>query len=1227
MPTPEEYQKQIQEERNKLNEYSQQALRQRQQLDDYSQQALRQQQLLREQGAKLPTSYSQREMRQTQAGMVGFERKQKVVQSRVDINKAVSDIDQALVDVEKNKKDIDEYMKKVEDASKELDKAEKEVKDYISKVVEYKEQPEIPGEASSDYSFQEQYSRLASKEGILYLSIRGAGRSSRISLDMNNPTDVQKLKDIVSGKKINLSPEKSGYYISTPVKITYAGNKKESWGKSHKTSSDYEASQRDIEYQNAQARGELGKIKETEVNPEVRQSFEAKYGVGSTFGNLQTGASNALGVGQRFEAITRDNKLIGYTDTRTGKTVDIGKFAQYISQQGIIPTAAAKDINSQFKNYERQLQNYNVKLKSCCDEQGNVLPGREYMLPELESERQRLEVLKQGCDASVAEVNRVVYQGGKIENLGQLAQVPAYYIEKGIKKAYEQKGFSELLTPFSSPTIRTIQLLTGTIGKEEFFKPVLPSETSKFITMEAKQGSLIPKFSTKEMPLSEIRSGVFSTMLYAVPIVGTGKFVADILGTSGRIGLAGTKYIKQNPLEVVTVGAGALALGIGAAARFGYVPKLGKVKIPVQGGERVIWKGIEIKGYPVVGKTGEGITFFNPSVKRLNLNGFDIAKFEFPKTALETKMLARGQVLSKLGAEPIALERIKVGTALTKDYGKIRSAFIEKELTRQIKAISPEGVGEVIKLSKKNPDVMVYGSYGAYRQLKPEYRLMKPADIDIQYKLGVTETQSFAKRILKQLERTEGKENVRISPEKPTLIETRDPITGEWHHAIDLHSKVEMPTYAKGEVRYGINIGGKMEKIEQINVMGLGEQLQRKSTASLIWQTEGKKLKVSAKVHRMKDIPSTYLVGRSVIESIPKRISNWPQIYKYPRGMQLLERWKAAYPEISWNKILRSPTEVQKILKNEPLLLTPEIPRSKLNISQITSPGFLITRKIISPGISPGVSKAVSPSPGIYFKTSPSISSPISPRRETISPGITSPSLTREIRKPSYQYLTSPRIKESPKIISPLKLNKQVPSFGKQYPVKPSPPMVSVPTPKQAVIPQPKPSPMITPKTPPTNIPIRSVRLFIPSSPIKTPKYPSEEEKKKKKKLALAWKILVKRRGAWNYLTGEYTRGEAMRVGAERTMTTLGRTFKIVPYRYRLYEGDEPDYIPSEKVFRRYKIIRGMRKPLEDIWIQKAPMSLMTRSEVREIQTEKRKAAATQRMFGNPTRRSKSKWI
>lgn len=127
--------------------------------------------------------------------------------------------------------------------------------------------------------------------------------------------------------------------------------------------------------------------------------------------------------------------------------------------------------------------------------------------------------------------------------------------------------------------------------------------------------------------------------------------------------------------------------------------------------------------------------------------------------------------------------------------------------------------------------------------------------------------------------------------------------------------------------------------------------------------------------------------------------------------------------------------------------------------------------------------------------------------------------------------------------------------------------------------------------------------------------------------MALAWKILVKRRGAWNYLTGEYTRGEAMRVGAEKTMTTLGRTFKIVPYRYRLYEGDEPDYIPSEDVFRRYKIIRGVRQPLQDIWIQKAPKSLMTRSEVREIQQEKRRAASVQRMFGNSNRRSKSKWI
>jgi hypothetical protein len=127
--------------------------------------------------------------------------------------------------------------------------------------------------------------------------------------------------------------------------------------------------------------------------------------------------------------------------------------------------------------------------------------------------------------------------------------------------------------------------------------------------------------------------------------------------------------------------------------------------------------------------------------------------------------------------------------------------------------------------------------------------------------------------------------------------------------------------------------------------------------------------------------------------------------------------------------------------------------------------------------------------------------------------------------------------------------------------------------------------------------------------------------------MALAWKILVKRRGAWNYLTGEYTRGEAMRVGAEKTMTTLGRTFKIVPYRYRLYEGDEPNYIPSEAVFRRYKVIRGVKYPLQDIWIQKAHKSLMTRSEVREIQAERRRAAENANMFNFKSRRSKSKWF
>ena len=72
-------------------------------------------------------------------------------------------------------------------------------------------------------------------------------------------------------------------------------------------------------------------------------------------------------------------------------------------------------------------------------------------------------------------------------------------------------------------------------------------------------------------------------------------------------------------------------------------------------------------------------------------------------------------------------------------------------------------------------------------------------------------------------------------------------------------------------------------------------------------------------------------------------------------------------------------------------------------------------------------------------------------------------------------------------------------------------------------------------------------------------------------------------------------------IGTKRTRQTLRATFGIVEKGRQRVKRRAPAFTPSPEVFRTYRIVKGKRVPLKDIWIQKAPYRLSARGEVREI--------------------------
>lgn len=291
-------------------------------------------------------------------------------------------------------------------------------------------------------------------------------------------------------------------------------------------------------------------------------------------------------------------------------------------------------------------------------------------------------------------------------------------------------------------------------------------------------------------------------------------------------------------------------------------------------------------------------------------------------TGIEKTILTNPKVMEKYGYfTPQEVAKANLGEVLLSKVKNIKSIYTEKELPTETKATSPIGI-EVAKdyfVGHENQLKQIYGSYSAYNQLNPEYRvggtkemISLPSDIDVQLgegkfsptpveafkiafgkadvksetiNLEATESGKYAQGLLTKLKEVD--EPVAIEPEKPALIITTK--EGLPSHAFDIHAgDIQQAGEVAPEGIFGFKYGQSSIKMSNVPTMKLSEQAMRKIGSTLTLQSFTKSQLEKAglysafkemygekeiykgffpELHRMKDIAHITPIGYSLAES------------------------------------------------------------------------------------------------------------------------------------------------------------------------------------------------------------------------------------------------------------------------------------------------------------------------------------------------------------------------
>ena len=223
--------------------------------------------------------------------------------------------------------------------------------------------------------------------------------------------------------------------------------------------------------------------------------------------------------------------------------------------------------------------------------------------------------------------------------------------------------------------------------------------------------------------------------------------------------------------------------------------------------------------------------------------------------------------------------------------------------------------------------------------------------------------------------------------------------------------------------------------------------------------------------------------------------------------------------------------------------------------------------------------------------------------------GEESQTYTTKSRPSKFKYGKSTKYEERYDILKPKETEKPSPAPRPKYPTTPyittptkyTPPRYTpsrYPRPLQLRTPEPpyKPTKYKTPRTPKTpRIPSKPMRELEPKEILEEPKI-----------LVKGFYVYVKRRGKWRKVSGVFERSRAIEKGARVTKQTLAASFKIEEADQLLkLSQKEQRQIQLGREFRTYKVRKGRKLPQENLWIQRRPYRLGTRSERREIQQAK----------------------
>lgn len=197
----------------------------------------------------------------------------------------------------------------------------------------------------------------------------------------------------------------------------------------------------------------------------------------------------------------------------------------------------------------------------------------------------------------------------------------------------------------------------------------------------------------------------------------------------------------------------------------------------------------------------------------------------------------------------------------------------------------------------------------------------------------------------------------------------------------------------------------------------------------------------------------------------------------------------------------------------------------------------------------------------------------------------------------------SKKLGEIPISVPPLR----IPSFPVPKQKLPGPPTPRIPLPPIIRTPARPPTlpPIRPPARPPAKPPIRPPPRIIPR--VKIPSGPIQ-----KIKAQPGFRTFVIKAGKKIFLPGIRPKGRALRLGAKETTQTLRATFGIEEAKIKVTQTDI-QFKPSQRVFRQFRIRKGKRISLEDIFIQRTKEEkglpggrLQFPREVRAIQTIKR---------------------